>query len=163
MRHKLVTALTCLALFGALCNAQAQRQTENFDEGWRFHFGNAADPAKNFGSGTEYFNYLTKVASIHNEGPYCEKFVENDWKSVTLPHDFVVDLPFDEKASYSHDPACKDAERPTDANARDFTVKAFNGYARIFLQAGKKTVENTLSVTADGMKEKRIFISCEGK
>ena len=102
MRHKLVTALTCLALFGTLCNAQAQRQTENFDEGWRFHFGNAADPAKDFGSGTEYFNYLTKAASIHNEGPYCEKFVENDWKSVTLPHDFVVDLPFDEKASHSH-------------------------------------------------------------
>ena len=102
MRHKLVTALTCLALFGTLCNAQAQRQTENFDEGWRFHFGNAADPAKDFGSGTEYFNYLTKAASIHNEGPYCEKFVENDWKSVTLPHDFVVDLTFDEKASHSH-------------------------------------------------------------
>ena len=102
MRHKLVTALTCLAFFGTLCNAQAQRQTENFDEGWRFHFGNAADHAKDFGSGTEYFNYLTKAASIHNEGPYCEKFVENDWKSVTLPHDFVVDLPFDEKASHSH-------------------------------------------------------------
>ena len=102
MRHKLVTALTCLAFFGTLCNAQVQRQTENFDEGWRFHFGNAADPAKDFGSGTEYFNYLTKAASIHNEGPYCEKFVENDWKSVTLPHDFVVDLPFDEKASHSH-------------------------------------------------------------
>ena len=61
------------------------------------------------------------------------------------------------------DPACKDAERPTDANAKDFTLKAFNGYARIYLQAGKKTGENTLSVTADGMKEKRIFISCEGK
>lgn len=102
MTHKLVTVYILCALIGAFCNANAQRQTENFDEGWRFHFGNAGDPAKDFGSGTEYFNYLTKAASIHNEGPYCEKFVENDWKSVTLPHDFVVDLPFAQEASHSH-------------------------------------------------------------
>lgn len=102
MRRKLVTALTCLALFGALCNADAQRKTENFDEGWKFHFGNAADPAKDFGCGTEYFNYLTKAASIHNEGPYCEKFVEKEWKTVNLPFDFVVDLPFAKEASHSH-------------------------------------------------------------
>lgn len=102
MRRKLVTALTCLALFGALCNADAQRKTENFDEGWKFHFGDAADPAKDFGCGTEYFNYLTKAASIHNEGPYCEKFVEKEWKTVNLPFDFVVDLPFAKEASHSH-------------------------------------------------------------
>ncbi len=32
--------------------------------------GNASSPEKDFGCGTEYFNYLTKAASIHNEGPY---------------------------------------------------------------------------------------------
>lgn len=102
MRRKLVTVLTFLTFFGALCNADAQRKTENFDEGWKFHFGNAADPAKDFGCGTEYFNYLTKAASIHNEGPYCEKFVEKEWKTVNLPFDFVVDLPFAKEASHSH-------------------------------------------------------------
>lgn len=81
-------------------------ETINFDENWEFAFGNAADPAKDFGCGTEYFNYLTKAASIHNEGPYSPKFDpakwDNEWKEVNLPHDWVVDLPFSPDASHSH-------------------------------------------------------------
>lgn len=81
-------------------------ETINFDENWKFAFGNAADPAKDFGCGTEYFNYLTKAASIHNEGPYSPKFDpakwDNEWKEVNLPHDWVVDLPFSSDASHSH-------------------------------------------------------------
>lgn len=77
-----------------------------FNDGWMFAFGNAADPAKDFGCGTEYFNYLTKAASIHNKGPYSPKFQPEkwgvEWKDVTLPHDFVVDLPFSGEASHSH-------------------------------------------------------------
>lgn len=97
-----ITAITLSAL-GATVNG-AER--ESFDSGWKFAFGNAADPAKDFGCGTEYFNYLTKANSIHNEGPYSPKFDEAkcgvDWKDVTLPHDFVVDLPFAAEASHSH-------------------------------------------------------------
>lgn len=51
-------------------------------EGWKFALGNAADPGKDFGRGTEYFNYLTKAASIHNEGPYVLQFDDRDRKSV---------------------------------------------------------------------------------
>ncbi len=77
-----------------------------FNEDWKFAFGNASDPAKDFGCGTEYFNYLTKAASVHNEGPYSPKFDPEvwgvEWKEVALPHDFVVDLPFSGDASHSH-------------------------------------------------------------
>ncbi|MDE6337621.1 MAG: beta galactosidase jelly roll domain-containing protein, partial [Muribaculaceae bacterium] len=79
---------------------------QSFDDNWLFAFGNASDPAKDFGCGTEYFNYLTKANSIHNEGPYCDKFQPEkwgkEWKEVTLPHDWVVDLPFAKEASHSH-------------------------------------------------------------
>ena len=82
------------------------RERESFDEGWKFAYGNASDPAKDFGCGTEYFNYLTKAASIHNEGPYSVKFQpekwDREWVDVTLPHDWVVDLPFAPEASHSH-------------------------------------------------------------
>ena len=80
----------------------AAGQERLFDDGWRFAFGNASSPEKDFGRGTEYFNYFTKAASIHNAGPYAPGFDDSAWKPVQLPHDWVVDLPFAPEASHSH-------------------------------------------------------------
>lgn len=95
-----------ILLFLSLGFAAQSREHLLWDDGWEFAFGNAADPARDFGCGTEYFNYLTKAASIHNTGPYSAKFDKkewpNEWRCVTLPHDWVVDLPFDSLASHSH-------------------------------------------------------------
>jgi len=86
-----------------LCFMQPVAAQETlFDDGWRFAFGNASSPEKDFGRGTEYFNYYTKAASIHNAGPYAVDFDDSAWKPVQLPHDWVVDLPFAAKASHSH-------------------------------------------------------------
>lgn len=82
--------------------AQNVRETIRLDEGWKFSLGNAADPAKDFGCGTEYFNYLTKANSIHNEGPYSIKFNDSTWQEVRIPHDWVTTLPYAQKASHSH-------------------------------------------------------------
>lgn len=84
-----------------LC-AQNVRETIRLDEGWKFAFGNASDPAKDFGCGTEYFNYLTKASSIHNEGPYAMKFDDANWQEVRVPHDWVTTLPYVSEASHSH-------------------------------------------------------------
>ena len=86
----------------ATLNAQNARETIRLDEGWKFAFGNASDPAKDFGCGTEYFNYLTKANSIHNEGPYSTKFNDSKWEEVRIPHDWVTTLPYAQKASHSH-------------------------------------------------------------
>ena len=83
-------------------NAQSPREKVLLDEGWKFAFGNAADPVKDFGCGTEYFNYLTKAASIHNEGPYSAKFDDSSWQQVRLPHDWAATLPYAREASHSH-------------------------------------------------------------
>ena len=83
-------------------NAQNVRETIRLDEGWKFAFGNASDPAKDFGCGTEYFNYLTKANSIHNEGPYSTKFDDANWQEVRVPHDWVTTLPYASEASHSH-------------------------------------------------------------
>ena len=95
-----------ILLISAFCamslSAQSQRERIPFDNDWQFAFGDASSPAKDFGCGTEYFNYLTKAASIHNEGPYSPKFDASGWKTVDLPHDWVVDLPYAEEASHSH-------------------------------------------------------------
>ena len=96
MRRLILTALILLSGF------YLSAQETLFDDGWKFAFGDASSPEKDFGRGTEYFNYFTKAASIHNEGPYSPKFDDSAWKEVNLPHDWVVDLPFDPKASHSH-------------------------------------------------------------
>ena len=86
----------------ACMNAQNVRETIRLDDGWKFAFGNAADPKKDFGCGTEYFNYLTKANSIHNEGPYAANFNDSTWQEVKVPHDWVSILPYADVASHSH-------------------------------------------------------------
>jgi len=92
--------LTFVLLLFFLVPLSAQEQL--FDDGWKFAFGNASSPEKDYGRGTEYFNYFTKAASIHNAGPYAMDFDDSAWKPVRLPYDWVVDLPFDPTASHSH-------------------------------------------------------------
>ena len=100
LKSILVAAFCCLLLTDL--SAQNVRETIRLDKGWKFAFGNAADPKKDFGCGTEYFNYLTKASSIHNEGPYTHKFDDKEWQEVQIPHDWVTTLPYAQKASHSH-------------------------------------------------------------
>lgn len=99
MNTRLTTLLVaCLAA----ATAQAERTETRFDQGWKFALGDASSHQADFGHGTEYFNYLTKAASIHNEGPYALKFDDSAWQDVRLPHDWVTQLPYDPTASHSH-------------------------------------------------------------
>ena len=95
--------LLLLGLAVMTLGTQAQkRQQIRLNEGWKFAFGNAADPQKDYGCGTEYFNYLTKANSIHNEGPYAMKFDDKAWQEVSVPHDWVTTLSYAREASHSH-------------------------------------------------------------
>jgi beta-galactosidase len=99
--------LLLLALVMPVLGVQAQvhqgvRETIRLDQGWKFSFGHATDRQKDFGCGIEYFNYLTKANSIHNEGPYAQKFNDSLWQEVQVPHDWVTMLPYAPEASHSH-------------------------------------------------------------
>ena len=98
--RKWIVVIAWMAI--ASMNAQNVRETIRLDDGWKFAFGNAADPKKDFGCGTEYFNYLTKANSIHNEGPYVANFNDSTWQEVKVPHDWVTILPYADVASHSH-------------------------------------------------------------
>ena len=80
--NKLAIIIGTIALMAMPGNAQSVREVIRLDEGWKFAYGNAADPAKDFGCGTEYFNYLTKANSIHNEGPYSNKFDDKSTSTI---------------------------------------------------------------------------------
>ena len=98
--RKVITACVLIAAMAA--SAQNVREKIRMDEGWKFAFGHAADPQKDYGCGTEYFNYLTKANSIHNAGPYAMKFNDSTWQQVSVPHDWVTTLPYAREASHSH-------------------------------------------------------------
>jgi beta-galactosidase len=86
--------LCCCA--GAL-TAVAQRQHRSFDDGWRFHFGNAADPAKDFNYGT--VSIFSK--SGKSEGTaIAPDFDDRGWRAVSIPHDWAVELPFENSPDF---------------------------------------------------------------
>lgn len=95
MRRLGVILLMMLPLF-------AGAQALPFDDGWKFALGRADNPQRDFDRGTEYFTYYAKAASIHNVGPYAPAFDDSAWTPVSIPHDWVVDLPFSPEASKSH-------------------------------------------------------------
>ena len=100
LKTMMVATIGCLLM--TVVHAQSVRETIRLDKGWKFKLGHAADPQKDFGCGTEYFNYLTKANSIHNEGPYAAKFDDASWEEIQVPHDWVATLPYAPEASHSH-------------------------------------------------------------
>jgi beta-galactosidase len=81
------------AMQNAPTNA-SPRERLLLDFGWRFHFGHADDPAKDFG-----FGALNREATFAKSGSFPPvtraSFDDSDWQKVDLPHDWAVALPFE--------------------------------------------------------------------
>jgi beta-galactosidase len=72
----------------ATAAAAPGRERLLLDFGWRFHFGHAADAAQDF-------NFRGNFSKTGNFGPVATLiFDDNDWKPVDLPHDWAIELPF---------------------------------------------------------------------
>src|SRR5215472_12642796 len=63
------------------------------DFGWRFHFGHADDPTKDFGFGSGRSGNFQKTGNSVPAGALA--FDDGDWRPVDLPHDWAVELPFE--------------------------------------------------------------------
>jgi len=61
------------------------------DDNWKFHFGNASDPLKDF-------NYSIATIFAKSGGAVNTaidtKFKDDSWRTLDLPHDWAVELPF---------------------------------------------------------------------
>ncbi len=67
---------------------------------WKFALGHSYDRDKDFKNGTSYFSYVTKAG--YGDGPAAKNFDDRMWRTVNVPHDWCVELPFSEKGSVSH-------------------------------------------------------------
>ena len=82
--------LILLSLF--LINpTSAQRTKTNFDSNWKFAFGNANDPLKDFNYSIATIFAKTGAAK---ETAIDPKFNDSNWRALSLPHDWAVELPF---------------------------------------------------------------------
>jgi beta-galactosidase len=64
------------------------------DFGWHFHLGHGCDPAKDFGFGAAAGEGL--FAKAYHFLPVANQdFDDSSWRPVDLPHDWAVELPFE--------------------------------------------------------------------
>jgi beta-galactosidase len=77
-------------------HAQEERLHTSMDSDWKFHFGDAADPAKDFNFKTSSIFVKSGKATGTAIAP---NFDDKDWQTLSLPHDWAVTLP----AEYSTD------------------------------------------------------------
>jgi beta-galactosidase len=76
------------ASLGQPSGSESARERLLLDFGWTFHLGHASDAAQDF-------NFLGIFRKTGNFSPVSTTFFnDNDWKTVDLPHDWAIELPF---------------------------------------------------------------------
>ena len=83
--------------------AIAPREKLLFDFGWKFQLGHGSDPARDLGFGTDQGDFAKTGDFDFAKG----KFDDSKWRTLSLPHDWAVELPFvrdNELASHGFKP-----------------------------------------------------------
>ncbi len=70
--------------------AVAPREQLLFDFGWKFQFGHGTDPARDLGFGNGQGDFAKTGDFVFSKG----KFDDSKWRTLNLPHDWAVELPF---------------------------------------------------------------------
>ena len=70
--------------------AVASREQLLFDFGWKFQFGHGTDPARDLGFGNGQGDFAKTGEFEFSKG----KFDDSKWRTLNLPHDWAVELPF---------------------------------------------------------------------
>ena len=160
-RHLLAgTAATFVAVRAGTSQAQAPAVAQDtrrtrFDTGWRFAFGHLYDVDKDFGYGADLRTYA-------KQGPDATPVAKADyddsqWRPVTLPHDWAVELPFVHEAPKTPlkpddhgavwDPAANHGYKPL---GRDYPETSVGWYRKTFtLDAADKG--KRISLEFDGV------------
>jgi len=125
----------------------AGRERLLLDFGWRFHFGHADDPGKDFGFGSEASGNFRKTGNFLPAGALA--FDDSDWRPLDLPHDWAVELGFE------NDPAL--ASKGFYPLGRKYPATSVGWYRRVFelpaTDAGKR-----IAVEFDGAYRETMVV-----
>ena len=97
MQIKIIYLLVFVFAFSIFTIKAQQRKKINFDDNWKFAFGNANDPAKDFNYSIATIFAKTGAAQKTAIDP---KFNDSNWRKLSLPHDWAVELPFANSPSF---------------------------------------------------------------
>jgi len=87
----LIAALTGLLAAGVCAEeTTSPRERLSLDAGWKFYLGNP------------WGQVVSLAKAGENRGPAKMDFSDADWRTVNLPHDWAVELPFDQRADFNH-------------------------------------------------------------
>jgi beta-galactosidase len=70
--------------------AGSPREHLSLDNHWKFHLGD------------DWPDALSLAKADTSGGPAAEKFNDASWRTLNLPHDWAIELPFDQKADANH-------------------------------------------------------------
>jgi beta-galactosidase len=117
------------------------------DFGWRFHFGHANDPARDFGFGAGGMAGFQKTGNFLS--PSRLTFDDSDWKPIDLPHDWAITLYFQNDAELS--------SKGFHPLGRNYPETSVGWYRRVFeipaTDAGRR-----LSVEFDGAYRESMVV-----
>ena len=126
-------------------NFASPRETLLFDRGWKFHLGDAANPEKDFGYGTDAI-FAKAGESV---GAIKPDFNDSTWRSVDLPHDWANELDFVHSGKhYIRDHGYKPI-------GRNFPSTSIGWYRRSFFVSGEDSGKR-LVIRFDG-----VFRDCK--
>ncbi|MDP5200609.1 beta-galactosidase GalA [Flavobacterium sp. DG2-3] len=100
LTQKTILCFLFFCSFHLLAQNKSARELILIDKDWKFSFGHLYDTKKDFGHAEGYFSYLTKTG--FGDGPAAKDFDDRAWRKLDLPHDWAVEQPFSESASFSH-------------------------------------------------------------
>jgi len=109
--------------------ASTLRERLLMDFGWRFAFGHACDPAKDFGFGKDRETFAKSGWNV--AAPATDDFDDSAWQAIDLPHDWAVALPFVPSANppQGDDPRAAHGYKPL---GRDYPETSIGWYRRRF-------------------------------
>lgn len=93
--QKVLSAIAAAAMYQA-----PGRQIVSLDDDWKFALGHASDASKDFNYGLDSFGAFAKAGI--EDGAMGRGFGDTAWRTVQVPHDWCVELPFDQKGDLMH-------------------------------------------------------------
>jgi beta-galactosidase len=126
--------------------ASSARERLLLDFGWRFHLGHANDPAQDFGFGNGGGTFAKSGNMVAAARP---NFDDNAWRPLDLPHDWAIELPFENNRSLT--------DHGSHPLGRSFPATSIGWYRRVFdlpaADLGKR-----ISLEFDGVYRDSIVI-----